>query len=61
MPCSHLLEVRDWVQQCPSGRVLVGRWVNQLHAAPLAKKRAIVIQCPVGVGGYISNKEHHHF
>ena len=33
-----------------SGRVLVGRWVTQLRAPPLAKKQAIIIQCPVGVG-----------
>lgn len=50
MPSSRLLEVRDRVQQCPSGRVLVGRWVTQLRAPPLAKKQAIIIQCPVGVG-----------
>ena len=40
MPCSRLLEVRNRVQQCPSGQVLVGRWMTQLHAPPLAKKKS---------------------
>ena len=32
------MEVRDRVQRCPSGPALVGRWVTQLPAPPLAKK-----------------------
>ena len=48
--CSCLLEVRDRAQRCPSGRVLVGRWVTQLPALPLAKKRAVIVRCLVQVG-----------
>lgn len=50
MRCSCLLEVRDRAQRCPSGRVLVGRWVTQLPALPLAKKRAVIVRCLVQVG-----------
>ena len=50
MPSSRLLEVRDRVQQCPFRAGPGGQVGDPVRAPPLAKKQAIIIQCPVGVG-----------